>query len=143
MYLQRRPDHRVTQPIGAAEKRMHGRSVQKGTKETKKKQRKKWERGGILPMLPHDPFLSCFSFFVSFCKNSFSTMRFLSLLLVVLSPVAALAGDFTFRRPSMGTLWTIKLYADEEKVAQEAAAAAFARVEELNAILSDYLPESE
>jgi thiamine biosynthesis lipoprotein len=70
-------------------------------------------------------------------------MRFLSLLCALLAPVAAMADGFTFRKPCMGTVWTIKLYTDDEKKAQEAAAAAFARVDELNGILSDYLPESE
>jgi len=50
---------------------------------------------------------------------------------------------FTFRRPCMGTVWTVKLHAADEKAGQAAANGAFARVEELNGILSDYLKESE
>ena len=43
----------------------------------------------------------------------------------------------------MGADFRIVLYADSEKVAKEVANAAFAEVERLNAILSDYDPESE
>ena len=43
----------------------------------------------------------------------------------------------------MGTVWTVKLHAADEKTAQAAADGAFARIEELNATLSDYLKESE
>lgn len=66
-------------------------------------------------------------------------------LLLCAIPGATLAQerDFTFRRPCMGTVWTLKLYAAEEAAANAAAEAAFARVEELNGILSDYLPQSE
>ncbi|HWB05724.1 MAG TPA: FAD:protein FMN transferase [Verrucomicrobiales bacterium] len=71
-------------------------------------------------------------------------MRLLVFISAFLFPLTAFAdGDFTFRRPAMGTVWTIKLYAPDGKTAKEAADAAFARVEELNGILSDYLPESE
>jgi len=68
--------------------------------------------------------------------------RRLAILLAAVVP--ALADEpFTFGRPCMGTVWTVKLYAADEKTAQAAADAAFARVEQLNAILSDYLAESE
>ncbi len=50
---------------------------------------------------------------------------------------------FTFEAVEMGTLFRITLYAISEKAAESAAAAARARVEQLNAALSDYLPESE
>lgn len=64
--------------------------------------------------------------------------------LLLISGLPALRAEeaYTFRRPAMGTVWTIKLYAESEKVADEAAAAAFARVEEINQALSDYLPDS-
>jgi thiamine biosynthesis lipoprotein len=65
------------------------------------------------------------------------------LLLLVALPLAAADEAFTFRRPCMGTMWTIKLYAAEETTARDAADAAFARLEELDNILSDYKPESE
>lgn len=43
----------------------------------------------------------------------------------------------------MGTVVTITLYAESGEQAQEAFAAAFRRVEELNNLLSDYKPDSE
>ena len=50
---------------------------------------------------------------------------------------------FEFEEPHMGTLFRIVLYAPDQVRANDAASAAFARVEELNGILSDYDPESE
>lgn len=50
---------------------------------------------------------------------------------------------FEFRQPHMGTTFRIVLYAPDEATAQKAAKAAFARVAELNRIMSDYLPDSE
>jgi thiamine biosynthesis lipoprotein len=49
---------------------------------------------------------------------------------------------FDFRRPCMGTVWTIRLHAPAEAAAQKAADAAFARIGELDGILSDYKKES-
>ena len=50
---------------------------------------------------------------------------------------------FSFSEPHMGTLFTITLYAPSEKVAKEAVKDAFARIEELNRIMSDYREDSE
>ncbi len=50
---------------------------------------------------------------------------------------------FEFVAPHMGTLFRIVLFAPDAPRAQAAAAAAFARVAELNRILSDYDPASE
>ena len=50
---------------------------------------------------------------------------------------------FEYRHPQMGTVFKLVLYAPDSTVAQRAAQATFARVDTLNAILSDYLPESE
>src|SRR5437870_2987349 len=50
---------------------------------------------------------------------------------------------FTFEEPHMGTRFRIVLYAPDEATAKKAAKAAFARVAELNRILSDYLADSE
>ncbi len=50
---------------------------------------------------------------------------------------------YSFAEPHMGTLFRIVFYAENEPSAQAAAKAAFARIEELNRILSDYQPESE
>lgn len=67
---------------------------------------------------------------------------FLSLLCLAASPVLSQEA-FSFRRPCMGTVWTIKIYAKDETTATRAAEAAFDRVEDLNRKLSDYLPDSE
>src|SRR5436853_182283 len=50
---------------------------------------------------------------------------------------------FTFAEIHMGAAWKIVLYAADETVAKHAADAAYARIEELNHILSDYDSESE
>jgi thiamine biosynthesis lipoprotein len=50
---------------------------------------------------------------------------------------------FEFTEPHMGTTFRIVLYANDETIAKKAAKAAFARVAELNAIMSDYQPTSE
>jgi FAD:protein FMN transferase len=50
---------------------------------------------------------------------------------------------FTFREPHMGTTFGIQVYAADEAAARKAAKEAFARVAELNAIMSDYDPASE
>jgi thiamine biosynthesis lipoprotein len=50
--------------------------------------------------------------------------------------------SFEFRRPCMGTVWTIRLHAAGEGPARRAVDAAFARIEELDGILSDYRKDS-
>lgn len=55
---------------------------------------------------------------------------------------AALA-RFEFEQPAMGTIFRITLYAPDEKRAEAAARAAFARVIELERMMTDYDPESE
>jgi thiamine biosynthesis lipoprotein len=50
---------------------------------------------------------------------------------------------FEYEEPHMGTKFRIVLYAPEQSTADRAARAAFARVAELNRIMSDYLPDSE
>lgn len=50
---------------------------------------------------------------------------------------------FEFQEPHMGTLFRIVLYAPDEATAKVAARAAFARAEQLNRIMSDYLKDSE
>jgi len=50
---------------------------------------------------------------------------------------------FEFQQPHMGMLFTITLYAPDESTAQTASAAAFARIADLNQIMTDYDPESE
>ncbi len=50
---------------------------------------------------------------------------------------------FEYTEPHMGTAVRIVLYAPDEAAAQKAAQAAFARIAELNKIMSDYDPDSE
>jgi len=50
---------------------------------------------------------------------------------------------YEFTQPQMGVAFRIVLYAGSESKAESAAAAAFNRIKELNAIMSDYEPDSE
>ncbi len=50
---------------------------------------------------------------------------------------------FEFAQPAMGTMFRIVLHASDEKSAEAAAKAAFARVIELERAMTDYDPESE
>jgi thiamine biosynthesis lipoprotein len=50
---------------------------------------------------------------------------------------------FSFQQAAMGTVFKIDLFAKDEATAASASAAAFERVEALNRICSDYLPDSE
>lgn len=50
---------------------------------------------------------------------------------------------YEFESPHMGTLFRIVLYAAEDSLAESASEAAFERIEELNSMMSDYLPDSE
>ena len=60
------------------------------------------------------------------------------------TPVAApVLTRFEYERPQMGVPFRIVLYAEQQAAADAAATAAFARVGELNALLSDYEDESE
>jgi len=74
-------------------------------------------------------------------------MRFLAIALILfrisLQISHAERTRFAFVEKQMGADFRIVLYADSEKVAKEGANVAFAEVERLNAILSDYDPESE
>jgi thiamine biosynthesis lipoprotein len=73
----------------------------------------------------------------------------LSAALFTLAWSQACAGDepplarYEFREPHMGTEFKIILYTADEPTATAAARAAFARIAELDAMLSDYRPDSE
>ena len=73
----------------------------------------------------------------------------LTLLLVPLAAAAppttgpASLERFEFVQPKMGTVFRIVFYAPDKAAADAAAAAAFKRVDDLNAALSDYDPNSE
>jgi thiamine biosynthesis lipoprotein len=60
------------------------------------------------------------------------------------APPAESDGErYEFMQKQMGVPFSITLYAPSEEAANDAARAAFARIKELNGILSDYEPESE
>ena len=77
------------------------------------------------------------------------TLRIIGLLAVcVAAGGGALAGDaslqkFAYEKPEMGLPFHVTLFAADEATARAAADAAFARIAELNAIFSDYDPDSE
>ena len=50
---------------------------------------------------------------------------------------------YTFRSNHMGSQFTIILYAENKEKAERVSTAAFNRIEEINQIMSDYIPESE
>ncbi len=73
-----------------------------------------------------------------------------SVLMVILGYLITAAGScpgelarFEFESKHMGTTFRIVLYAADEATAKKAANAAFARVAELDGIMSDYKPNSE
>ncbi len=72
-----------------------------------------------------------------------SRLGLFSLLLLAGVAQAQNLRDFEAIEPHMGTLFRIKLYAASEAQAQQAFQAAFARVGQLDDILSDYKPDSE
>ena len=59
------------------------------------------------------------------------------------SPAGSVLERFEFSEPHMGTLFRLQLYAGSEAEAKKAADAGFARVKQLNAILSDYQNDTE
>lgn len=68
------------------------------------------------------------------------------LALSLAGPSAHAAGEmthFAYTQPAMGSVFRIELYAGNKEAAERAVAAAFQRIEDINAIASDYLPESE
>lgn len=65
------------------------------------------------------------------------------LLLLLATPLAAAAERHQFSRPLMGTTFSITCYHEDRALAEKVAAEAFAVAEEINAVASDYLPDSE
>jgi thiamine biosynthesis lipoprotein len=71
-----------------------------------------------------------------------------SCLVLALSAATALAAEpaltrYEYTEPHMGTKFQLIMYAVDEKTARDACKAAFARVAELDGIMSDYKPTSE
>jgi thiamine biosynthesis lipoprotein len=76
------------------------------------------------------------------------TRLILSCLCLALQAASVLAADpaltrFEYTEPHMGTKFQLIVYAADEKTARTASVAAFARVAELDGIMSDYRPTSE
>jgi len=69
--------------------------------------------------------------------------RLFSLLFAPLLATGVMAERFTFAQPLMGTRFSVVCFADDSSTAAKAAATAFSIAENLNAIASDYLPQSE
>src|SRR5262245_51584729 len=72
----------------------------------------------------------------------------LTVLGLFLGAVAASAAEpalsrFEFTQPHMGTRFRIVLYAPDQATAEKASKAAFARIAELDGIMSDYRSSSE
>jgi thiamine biosynthesis lipoprotein len=63
--------------------------------------------------------------------------------LSILAPCLSALDRYHASEPHMGSLVSITLYAESPEDAQKAFTGAFARIEELNRILSDYDPQSE
>lgn len=77
-------------------------------------------------------------------RQWFLTIAFLGAACLI--PAATGADQlFTFRAPAMGTEFTIRVWAEQGQISDLTLLSqrAFARVDELNQICSDYLPESE
>ena len=59
------------------------------------------------------------------------------------APETGTLQQYEFNQPHMGTLFTVTFYATDEALARSAADAAFAKVAELDRVMTDYDPESE
>lgn len=68
---------------------------------------------------------------------------FAAVLLAFLPAESTAQSKYEWTEPHMGVPFTIAIFADDKARAEAAAAKAFARVEELNSILSDYQADSE
>ena len=71
----------------------------------------------------------------------------LMLILLILLQASALTGQdlhrYEFESRHMGTTFQIILFAENDSIADLASESAFSRIEEINDILSDYMPDSE
>lgn len=81
-------------------------------------------------------------------RHAFAILFIISATLGVVNafdppPTHAPLSRYEFTQPHMGTTFRIVLYAPSDDIAKKASAAAFARVAELNRIMSDYVDDSE
>jgi FAD:protein FMN transferase len=71
-------------------------------------------------------------------------LLFLSFLISIIAPAQENSLlRYEYSHPQMGTVFKIIVYSEKKEIADEAVKRAFNRVDTLNQILSDYLPESE
>jgi thiamine biosynthesis lipoprotein len=70
-------------------------------------------------------------------------MKKLLVVLLLLAEMAQGQTKYVFQRPEMGSPFTITIYGQDANAVAQAAAAAFGKAEELNAMLSDYIDSSE
>jgi thiamine biosynthesis lipoprotein len=70
-------------------------------------------------------------------------LRAVAILVCVAFSAQSAQHRLSYTHPSMGTVFSITLYAEDETKAQTATDAAFARIDEINRIASDYIPDSE
>ena len=61
----------------------------------------------------------------------------------ILSQTEVKSHRYEFSHKSMGTIFRIICYTDQEDMAKQKSVEAFKRIDELNYIMSDYLPDSE
>jgi FAD:protein FMN transferase len=94
--------------------------------------------------------VSCFEIRISDLRIEILNLRFSPVLLVIAIAAAQSRADdaptlhrYTFTENHMAVPWKIVLYAADETDANHAAQAAYARIEQLNHILSDYDSDSE
>jgi len=73
----------------------------------------------------------------------FALIRVFGFLVLALGCLRAAEQRFVFERPLMGTRFAITAYGEDEAATKAAADEAFAVGEKINAIASDYIPDSE
>ena len=76
-------------------------------------------------------------------KSFLAAPWLLSLLAVCSTAAEPKLTRYSFTQPQMGTTFKVIVYAPDEAAADRAAKSAFARVAELDGIMSDYKPASE
>lgn len=87
--------------------------------------------------------LSVFAFCFCIARTYFVQAMCVLVGLLTCCHLASAQQRYEFSHRQMGTTFRIVLYANSDSIAQLGAASAFARIDSLNHILSDYLPDSE
>lgn len=87
--------------------------------------------------------LSVFAFCLCIARTYFVQAMCVLIGLLTCCHLTFAQQRYEFSHRQMGTTFRIVLYANSDSIAQLGAASAFARIDSLNQILSDYLPDSE